>query len=199
MPLVGQHVLVVREGVGVIEPMVGLGARRWCGPIGGPPRWRPTPEAGVTKDLLHHPAVVDDGSLPRAATGELLMESLHDSANARWGPEPARVPPLAVTMQRKAMFPLTLTLSLGERESVSSALRRSLISELIPAPATVLPLLGERAEVRGKAASDCIDSALGGWIRRWFHPDRVNAELWLPRFICQRSIHRQSGAFKPVT
>ncbi len=86
-------------------------------------------------------------------------------------------------MQRTAMFPLTLTLSLRERESVSSALRQSLIRELVPAPATVLPLLGERAGVKGKAASDCIDLAAGGTLARrgpWEAPPLGLVELAPP-------------------
>jgi hypothetical protein len=57
-------------------------------------------------------------------------------------------------MRCHAAFPLTLSLSLGEREEVASAPLRSMGSRLVPTPPEVLPLLGERAGVRGKVTAD---------------------------------------------
>jgi hypothetical protein len=51
-------------------------------------------------------------------------------------------------MRCPARFPLTLALSLRERESLSTVARGSLIGEHLAARRWILPLLGERAGVR---------------------------------------------------
>jgi hypothetical protein len=60
---------------------------------------------------------------------------------------------MAVTMPTHARFLLTLTLSLREREALSTVARGSPIGEHNAARRLILPLLGERAGVREDVAS----------------------------------------------
>jgi hypothetical protein len=56
-------------------------------------------------------------------------------------------------MQFQARFPLTLALSLREREELSIARRESLFGGVVAARRSILPLLGERAGVREDVAA----------------------------------------------
>jgi hypothetical protein len=62
-------------------------------------------------------------------------------------------------MQSCALFPLTLALSLRERERLSTIWAYSLNGVLFRAMPTVLPLPEGEGGVRGKAASYCIVTA----------------------------------------
>ena len=64
-------------------------------------------------------------------------------------------------MKSGILFPLTLTLSLREREQQPTICRYSLSSELSPAPQTISLSPGERAGVRGKAPSNCTVTSEG--------------------------------------
>jgi hypothetical protein len=58
------------------------------------------------------------------------------------------------------IFPLTPALSLRERENRIPLRDQSERFALAPARATVLPLLGERAGVRGNETPECMKGAL---------------------------------------
>ena len=91
------------------------------------------------------------GKKPSATlrSGELPMESItlsegKQSSTRAKAPNP---------WQLQAPFPLTLPLSLREREHRTPRCDESRRSGLAKAQRTVLPLLGERAGVRGKKPS----------------------------------------------
>ena len=68
-------------------------------------------------------------------------------------------------MQSGARFPLTLTLSLGEREQLSTARKYSLNSEHFPALPMVLPL--PKGEGWGEGEGSFLRNGYGFWLRSY--------------------------------